>query len=111
MTFIAAARLPVKEPRPGWLGRFFHSEHMTFAYYDIQAGASVHVHHHENEEVWHVISGEIEMVVAHDKGVVRAGEAVVVPAGVEHSARARERCHAIVVDFPLRAEVGGVDIG
>jgi quercetin dioxygenase-like cupin family protein len=49
-------------------------------------------------------------VVGDDKRVVHAGEAVVVPAGVEHSASASQRCHAIVVDFPVRAEVGGVDI-
>jgi mannose-6-phosphate isomerase-like protein (cupin superfamily) len=110
MPFIEAGQLAVKEPRPGWLGRFFHSEHMTFAYYEIQPGAWVHLHHHANEEVWHVLDGEVEMVVGDDRRVVHAGEAVVVPAGVEHSASASQRCHAIVVDFPARAEVGGVDI-
>jgi hypothetical protein len=26
------------EPLPGWSGRFFHAEHMTFALYDIAEG-------------------------------------------------------------------------
>lgn len=35
----------------GWLGRFFHSAHLTFAYYEIQLGAALPAHAHENEEV------------------------------------------------------------
>jgi quercetin dioxygenase-like cupin family protein len=110
MPFIEASQLPVKQPRPGWLGRFFHSQHMTFAYYEIQPGAGVHLHRHPNEEVWHVIEGEVEMVVGDDTRVVHGGEAAVVPADVEHSASTNQLCRAIVVDFPVRAEVGGVDI-
>ncbi len=110
MPFVVPAQLPVKEPRPGWHGRFFHSHNMTFAYYEIEAGAAVHLHHHQNEEVWHVIHGEVEMVVGDETRVVHAGEAAVVPSGVEHSASARQRSGAIVVDFPVRTEIGGVDV-
>jgi mannose-6-phosphate isomerase-like protein (cupin superfamily) len=110
MPFVVPDQLPVKEPRPGWRGRFFHSENMTFAYYEIEAGAAVHLHHHENEEVWHVIEGEVEMVVGGDTTVVQAGEAAVVPGGVDHSASARQHCSVIVVDFPARSEIAGIDI-
>src|SRR6266508_1170915 len=30
-------------------GGFFHSDHMTFAYYEIEAGSEVHLHHHPQE--------------------------------------------------------------
>jgi mannose-6-phosphate isomerase-like protein (cupin superfamily) len=111
MPFVQPDRLPLREPRPGFRGRFFHSDHMTFAYYSIQQGGWVHAHHHENEEVWHVLEGEVEMTVGGEQRLVRGGEAAVVPAGVEHSATATRPCRVIVVDFPVRTEVAGVDIG
>jgi unsaturated pyranuronate lyase len=110
MPFIDTGGLPVKEPKPGWKGRFFHSGHMTFAYYDIESGSEVHRHQHPQEEVWHVIEGELEIAIGDVSRTVRAGEAAVVPAEVEHSAQARGTCRAIVVDYPLRDTVGGIDI-
>jgi mannose-6-phosphate isomerase-like protein (cupin superfamily) len=53
--------LPILVPRPGWRGRFFHSDHMTFADYAIDPNAAVHPHQHEEEEVWHVLEGELEV--------------------------------------------------
>jgi mannose-6-phosphate isomerase-like protein (cupin superfamily) len=108
--FIDPSELPAREPRPGWNGRFFHSDSMTFAYYEIAEGSEVHLHHHPQEEVWHIIEGALEVVVGDAARVVRAGQAAVVPAGVEHSARAAGPCRAIVVEYPLREFVGGIDI-
>jgi hypothetical protein len=83
--FLTIADLPPREPRPGWVGRFFHSDHMTFASYEIAPGADVHPHSHPHEEVWNVLEGD-----------------------VSHSARAVARCRAIIVDHPVRESVGGV---
>ncbi|MBO0704500.1 MAG: cupin domain-containing protein [Candidatus Dormibacteraeota bacterium] len=110
MPFIAPEELPVKEPRRGWRGRFFHSQHMTFVYYDIEPGSSVHLHQHPNEEVWHIIEGELTVTLDGAERTLRAGEAVVVPADVKHSANAVGPCRAIVVDYPVRTEVGGIDV-
>jgi quercetin dioxygenase-like cupin family protein len=110
MGFIDPDQLPVREPRPGFHGRFFHSDHMTFSYYTIDAGCDVHPHRHPNDEVWHVISGELEVTLEGETRVLRAGEAAVVPPDAEHSARAVTDCRAIVVDHPVRDSVGGVDI-
>ncbi len=41
MPFVDPAALPMKEPLPGWKGRFFDSEQMTFGYYDVEAGAAI----------------------------------------------------------------------
>ena len=58
MGFLDPSKLPEIEPKPCWHGRFFHSDHMTFAYYEISAGEALHLHSHPNEEVWHIIEGE-----------------------------------------------------
>jgi unsaturated pyranuronate lyase len=83
---------------------------MTFAYYDIAPGADVHVHEHPNEEVWHVVEGALELTLGAQTGVVRAGEAAIVPAQERHSVRAIEPTRAIVVDYPLRDSVAGIPV-
>jgi quercetin dioxygenase-like cupin family protein len=110
MGFIEARKLPELEPKSGWHGRFFHSEHMTFAYYQIDAGATLPPHAHPNEEVWHVIEGAVELTVMEQTRVVSAGDALVVPSNVPHAARAHEPCRVIVVDHPSRHEIAGLAI-
>jgi quercetin dioxygenase-like cupin family protein len=109
LPFVNPDDLPVLEPRPGWRGRFFHSAHMTFAYYMIEPGADVHAHSHDEEEVWHVLEGTLEVSLPKGIRVVGAGEAVVVPGGEAHSVRALDASRVIVVDHPVRTSVGGVD--
>jgi hypothetical protein len=41
MPFVNVRDLPVIERLPGWFGRYFHSQNMTFAHYDFVAGSSI----------------------------------------------------------------------
>lgn len=110
MGFIDTQSLPEIEPKAGWHGRFFHSEHMTFAYYTIDAGATLPAHAHANEEVWHVIEGAIELTLGEQTRSVSAGNALVVPPNTVHAVRANEACRVIVVDHPVRDEVAGIRV-
>jgi len=110
MPFVDPSQLPEKMPGEGWHGRFFHSEHMTFGYYEIDAGAAVHEHFHENEEVWHVLDGEMEITIGRETEFVGAGRAAIVPADTPHSARAVTACQVIVVDQPVRATLAGISL-
>lgn len=110
MPFIDTKKLNPKEPAPGWEGRFFHSENMTFAYYDVAAGASIHEHWHENEEVWNVIEGELEFTIANETRILAPGSAAVIPANTPHSVKVLKNARAIIVDYPLRHSVGGIDL-
>ncbi len=107
MPIVDTNALPTREPKPGWHGRFFGSQSMTFAYYAIDGGASLHEHSHANEEVWNVLSGELEITIAGDSFRVGAGAAAVVPPHTAHSVRALAPSTVIVVDEGLRGEVGG----
>ncbi|MGI8961761.1 MAG: hypothetical protein ACR2IV_18780 [Bryobacteraceae bacterium] len=62
MPFFDTNRLPVIERLPGWHGRYFHSQNMTFAHYDFTGGASIHEHFHPEEEVSEVIQGKLEVI-------------------------------------------------
>jgi quercetin dioxygenase-like cupin family protein len=109
MTLIDTAQLEVKEPRPGWKGRFFHSENMTFGWYEVDEGAWIHEHRHENEEVWIVVEGRFEGTLDGEVHEARPGCAIVVPPNRPHSLRAVTAGRALVVDYPVRRTVGGVD--
>jgi len=110
MGFIDVGALPDRGPKPGWHGRFFHSEHMTFAYYDLEPAASLHLHAHPNEEVWHVIAGELELTLGDETRTVRAGDAVVVPSGAQHAVAVKVAARVIVVDHPVRRDLAGIQI-
>jgi quercetin dioxygenase-like cupin family protein len=108
MPYIDTNELEVREPRPGWKGRFFHSANMTFGYWTVSAGSWIHEHSHTNEEVWNIIEGEFEFTVAGETQRVRPGTVAVVPADTPHGVVAVTDGRAIVVDHPVRHEIGGV---
>jgi mannose-6-phosphate isomerase-like protein (cupin superfamily) len=107
--FIEPADMIHGAPLPGWEGRFFHSANMTFAQWTIEADAApLHEHHHEQEEVWNVVEGEILLSVDGEERVLGVGDVAVISPDTPHSAQARTRCRAIVADYPLRHELPGV---
>jgi len=109
MPFLDTNELTPKEPLPGWTGRFFNSENMTFGYYQTVAGSTLHEHSHPNEEVWHVIDGELEITIDGETQLAGPGVAAMVPPDTPHSVRVRTAGRVIVVDHPLRASIGGAN--
>jgi mannose-6-phosphate isomerase-like protein (cupin superfamily) len=109
VAFVDSNALPCAERLPGWNGRFFHSANMTFAYYDIAADAvPLHEHHHVQEEVWHVVEGKLAVVLEGVEHIAEAGCEVIIPPDALHSARVLGPWRAIVVDHPLRDDIGDV---
>lgn len=104
MPFVDTNSLKVTERLPGWHGRYFHSPSMTFAHYDFVRGASIHEHFHEQEEVYEVIEGELEVTIDGVVQVARPGLVAIVPANVRHSVKALTDGRAIIVDCPVRSE-------
>ena len=108
MPFIDADEMLHGAPLHGWSGRFFHSENMTFALWDIAAdAAALHEHDHTQEEVWNVIEGELTLVVGDEERRLGPGSAAVVPPNTPHSAVAVGACRVIVTDYPVRDQLPG----
>jgi len=105
MPFIDVSSQPTGEPLPGWHDRYFASQSMSFAYYDVDAGASIHAHSHDEEEVWHIIEGSLEITIDGETGVVGAGTAAVVPPNSVHSVRARTNSRVIIANHPTRERI------
>lgn len=110
MPFIEASEMLHGAPLHGWSGRFFHSEHMTFAHWDIAVDAAeLPEHDHVQEEVWNVIDGEIILIVDGRARRLGRGMAAVVPPNVRHSAKPVGACRVLVTDYPVRQQLPGVD--
>src|SRR5229473_5563612 len=100
MPFVDTGSLKVFERLPGWKGRYFHTENMTFAHYQFTGGSSIHEHFHPQEEVYEVIEGELEITIEGVAQIARAGLVAIVPANVRHSVKALTDGRAIIVDYP-----------
>jgi quercetin dioxygenase-like cupin family protein len=104
MAFIDADAMKHDERLPGWRGRHWRSDQMSFAHYDIDAGSSIHEHHHPHEEVWVVIEGELEVTIAGETRKAGPGTVAIVPRDTRHSVRAITPGRAIVANHPVREE-------
>jgi quercetin dioxygenase-like cupin family protein len=107
VALVDIASLPVIERLPGWRGRIFHSEHMTVAHYDFANGASIHEHFHPQEEIYHVLEGELELIIEGELQIGRPGLAVIVPTHARHSVCALSDGRVLIVDSPRRPDAAG----
>lgn len=105
MPFIDVSSQKTGQPLPGWHDRYFASQSMSFAYYDVDAGASIHAHSHDEEEVWHIVEGTLEITIAGEMVVAGAGTAAVVPPNAVHSVKACTNARVIIANHPLRARI------
>jgi mannose-6-phosphate isomerase-like protein (cupin superfamily) len=82
---------------------------MTFAHYDLaEDAAPLHEHQHEQEEVWHVVDGEIALTIDGEEQVLTTGCVAVVPPETPHSVRPIGAVRAIIADYPRRPDLPGV---
>lgn len=107
MPFVDTSTVEPRSPLPGWSGRFVHSENMTFVYWDIADGAQpLHEHDHIQEEVWHVIDGEIEITIEGVSQTAGPGCVALIPPSARHSVRVLRSSRVLVIDYPKREAFG-----
>src|SRR4051812_46016816 len=87
--------LPVHEIMPGMRGRFVHSETMTFAFWDIDAGFDLPEHSHPNEQVAQLLSGRFELRINGEIKVMETGSMAVIPRHAVHSGKAVTACRIL----------------
>jgi quercetin dioxygenase-like cupin family protein len=72
----------------------------------IEPNAPLPVHHHAEQQIAIVISGELTFTVGAETRVVRAGDCVVIPPDVEHGGTCGpEGCTVVDVFTPPRAAI------
>jgi quercetin dioxygenase-like cupin family protein len=89
---------------PGFRARFINSANMTFALWDIDAGASLPEHAHPHEQVVHLLEGELSLTVAGINKAMKTGSVAVIPSNARHFGKAVTVCRALDVFYPLRED-------
>ena len=93
-----------KEIIPGFHGRMIHTDNVTFAHWDIEAGSQLPEHQHIHEQLSRVMSGTFELTINGAPHTLGAGDMVVIPSNEPHSGRAVTDCVLIEVFQPARDE-------
>lgn len=96
--------LETREVVPGYVARFVHSDNMTFAYWTIQAGASLPSHQHPHEQVANLLEGEFELTLEGKVHVLKPGSVLVIPSQAVHSGTAITDCRILDVFHPCRED-------
>lgn len=104
MSFINLDNIKEKEIVPGFLGKMVHSDHMTFVFWKIKAGASLPEHSHPNEQITAVIKGTFELTVDADTRVMKPGDVAIIPANINHKGRSITNSNLIDAFYPSRED-------
>lgn len=60
----------------------------------------VHVHEHE-DEIFHVLEGEVQLVLGEDSLIGKAGDIIYLPRGVKHGIQTRGEATARVLNYVI----------
>ena len=52
--------LTSKELMPGCHGKMVHGQQLTWAFWNIELGATIPEHHHHHEQIMYVVDGNFE---------------------------------------------------
>jgi quercetin dioxygenase-like cupin family protein len=96
--------LPVRDIIAGFHARFIHTESMTLAFVEIDAGSILPEHAHFHEQCTRVIKGELALTIDGETHIYTQGQVAVIPAHVPHSARALTACTVMDVFSPVRED-------
>ena len=96
--------IDIKEIIPGLNGRMVHGEKITWAFWEIEKGAEVPMHHHIHEQIMHVQEGEFEFTLDGKTKNYGPNSVVVIPSNIPHSGIALTDCKIMDVFSPVREE-------
>ena len=96
--------LKPKELVTGITGYYAHGDRMSFGLVELDAGSSVPLHQHVQEQITYIIEGELDMVIGGESCVLTAGMYHVIPSNTLHSAVAITACKVIDTFSPVRED-------
>ncbi len=105
--------LPAEELKDGLTRRLIATDRMMIAHVYFKKGAEVPRHSHENEQITYILEGALQFRLGENgerELVVRAGEVLVIPSYLPHSAVALEDTLDVDVFNPPRQDwLAGTD--
>ncbi|HET9086939.1 MAG TPA: cupin domain-containing protein [Acidobacteriaceae bacterium] len=102
--------IPVEHLSPVIERQFVAGQQSMLARLLLRKGCVVPLHSHANEQITYILEGALKFLLQGNEIVVRAGEVLVIPSGVPHSAEALEDTIDLDVFCPPRADwINGTD--
>jgi quercetin dioxygenase-like cupin family protein len=102
--------MPTENLNPLLDRQFVSGEKSMLARLVLRAGCVVPLHSHENEQITYVLEGALKFSLPNGEVIVRAGEILVIPGDVPHSAEALQDTIDLDVFCPPRADwISGAD--
>jgi quercetin dioxygenase-like cupin family protein len=84
--------------------KLVYGERAMLAQVFLKKGAVVPEHHHESEQITWIVEGALKFQIDGDEVLVKAGETLVIPSHMPHSAVAMEDTVDIDIFAPLRQD-------
>jgi quercetin dioxygenase-like cupin family protein len=107
---VRLADMPTEHLNPLLDRQFVAGEKSMLARLILRTGCVVPLHSHENEQITYILEGALKFFVEGKEVIVSAGEILVIPAHVPHSAEALEDTVDLDVFCPPRADwISGTD--
>ena len=108
--YIRLREMPTEHLNPLLDRQFVAGEKSMLARLVLRKGCVVPLHSHENEQITYILEGALKFSLQGKDIVVRAGEILVIPGTVPHSAEALEDTVDLDVFCPPRADwISGAD--
>ena len=108
--YIRLREMPTEHLNPLLDRQFVAGEKSMLARLLLRKGCVVPLHSHENEQITYILEGALQFSLPGKDIIVRAGEILVIPATVPHSAEALEDTVDLDVFCPPRADwISGAD--
>ena len=102
--YIGFEKIKPTEVIKGYHGKFIHTKTMTMAFWDVEAGATIPVHHHIHEQICQVLEGKFELTVDGEQRIYEPGGVVVIPSNVPHGGVAITNCKLMDMFSPVRED-------
>lgn len=96
--------IPAEPLSPTLTRQYFSGDQCMLARIVLQKGTAVAEHSHPNEQIAFILSGSLEFTFGTTKQIVNAGESLVIPANLPHSAIALEDTVDLDVFAPPRQD-------
>lgn len=104
LQYIRLADLPLEEVNPLLDRQIISGERSMLARIILRKGCIVPLHSHDNEQITYVLEGALKFLIEGREIVVGAGEVLVIPSQVPHSAEALEDTVDLDLFCPPRAD-------
>jgi quercetin dioxygenase-like cupin family protein len=108
--YIRLSDIPIEHLNPLLERQFVAGEKSMLARLTLRKGCIVPLHSHENEQITYILEGALKFSLQGKDIIVHAGEILVIPSNVPHSAEALEDTIDLDLFCPPRADwISGTD--